>query len=254
MKKAIINELRNIEKRHKIKIILASESGSRAWGFPSNDSDYDVRFIYVNTMDWYLSIEEKRDVIELPVDEVLDINGWDIRKALRLMKKSNSPLLEWLSSPIKYLIWQQAYEQLITLSKTTFLPETSCHHYLSMAKKKFSIIQEDKKVKLKTYMYAIRPVLCCEWIINKLTQPPMHISDLLDSIPGNTVFKKELTEVIIRKQAHSEGYMVDRSDVFDTYIQTKISKLSSLIPKNPKKPGTEEFDAVFKHICSNSSL
>jgi predicted nucleotidyltransferase len=98
MQDKIISELDSIEKTRDVKIILASESGSRAWGFPSNDSDYDVRFIYVNKKDWYLTIAERRDVIELPVDGVLDINGWDLRKSLQLMKKSNSPLLEWLSS------------------------------------------------------------------------------------------------------------------------------------------------------------
>jgi len=102
MKKRILQELDEIENKHGVKIIFACESGSRAWGFASEDSDYDVRFIYVHSKDWYLSIEKKRDVIELPLDEVLDINGWDIRKSLRLLRKSNAPLLEWLSSPIVY--------------------------------------------------------------------------------------------------------------------------------------------------------
>ncbi len=254
MQQVIINELRNIERKHNVKIILAIESGSRAWGFPSNDSDYDVRFIYVNKTDWYLSIYEKRDVIELPVDNILDINGWDLRKALKLMKKSNSPLLEWLSSPIQYLVWQQAFDQLITLSKKSFLPETSCHHYLSMAKSKFHTIQESQQVKLKTYMYAIRPILCCDWIVNNQTQPPMHISDLLDSITGNKIFINEVTDFIKKKENHSEGYMVDRSEIIDNYINTKSLQLYNQIPKNTKKLEADQFDDVFKKILSNSLL
>lgn len=100
----ILARLEQIEKDEDVTIFYACESGSRAWGFPSADSDYDVRFIYVRPRDWYLSIdvEEKRDVIERPINDALDISGWDLRKALKLLRKSNPPLLEWLSSPIVY--------------------------------------------------------------------------------------------------------------------------------------------------------
>ena len=149
MEQKIIKKLENIEKEYDVKIILASESGSRAWGFPSNDSDYDVRFIYVNKKDWYLSIAERRDVIELPIDSVLDINGWDLRKSLQLMRKSNSPLLEWMNSPIQYCVWRSAFHRMYNLSKIAFMPETSCHHYLSMSKANISKFQIDERVKLK---------------------------------------------------------------------------------------------------------
>ena len=102
MKDIIISKLAQIENDFKVKILYACESGSRAWGFASPDSDYDVRFIYVHNKSHYLSIDEHRDVIELPINEVLDINGWDLRKALRLFRKSNGPLYEWLQSPIIY--------------------------------------------------------------------------------------------------------------------------------------------------------
>ena len=98
----ITSILKEIEARHGVAILYACESGSRGWGFASQDSDYDVRFIYQNPRNWYLSIDEKRDVIELPINDELDINGWDLRKALRLLRKSNPALFEWLSSPIVY--------------------------------------------------------------------------------------------------------------------------------------------------------
>jgi len=88
LKEKILNSLDQIEKEYKVKIILACESGSRAWGFPSKDSDYDVRFLYVNPRDWYLTISEKSYVIELPISDELDINGWDLKKALKLLRKS----------------------------------------------------------------------------------------------------------------------------------------------------------------------
>jgi predicted nucleotidyltransferase len=97
--------LRRVEQDHAVRVLFACESGSRAWGFPSRNSDYDVRFIYIRPEDWYLSIdlERRRDVIELPIEDEFDINGWDVRKALKLFVKSNPPLLEWLNSPVVYL-------------------------------------------------------------------------------------------------------------------------------------------------------
>lgn len=250
MKQKIIQELDKIEKKHTVRIILAIESGSRAWGFPSNDSDYDVRFIYVNNPEWYLTIGNKRDVIELPVDQILDINGWDLKKALQLLRKSNSPLMEWLSSPIKYRVLPHAYEKLSGLSRLAFLPETSCHHYLSMARKSVEKLNGDKKAKLKTYMYAIRPMLCCEWIIQHLSQPPMHISDLLTELDVDKSFKDNVNELIDIKKGHSEKYRLERSELLDSYIDNKLATLQEKIPKNPTGPGLELFDDVFRKIIT----
>ena len=102
MRKSIIESIQSIEKDEHVVAFYVCESGSRAWGFPSSDSDYDVRFLYMHPVDWYLSIEPKRDVIEKPIDNQLDINGWVLKKALSLFRKSNPPLLEWLGSPIIY--------------------------------------------------------------------------------------------------------------------------------------------------------
>jgi hypothetical protein len=100
MQNAIISKLDEIETRENVLIFYACESGSRAWGFPSSDSNYDIRFLYLRPKDWYLSIDSGRDVIELPILDSLDINGWDLKKALGLLMKSNPSLLEWLDSPI----------------------------------------------------------------------------------------------------------------------------------------------------------
>jgi len=98
----IERRLNAIESDYGVKVLLACESGSRAWGFASDDSDYDVRFIYIQPTSWYLTVdlEDRRDVIETPIEGVWDINGWELRKALKLFSKSNPPLLEWLQSTI----------------------------------------------------------------------------------------------------------------------------------------------------------
>ena len=88
-----------------MRVLLAVESGSRAWGFASPNSDYDARFIYSSAPDWYLSIdlEDKHDVIEYPIVDEIDLNGWDVRKALRLFARSNPAFVEWIQSPTIYL-------------------------------------------------------------------------------------------------------------------------------------------------------
>ena len=252
MQDKIISELDSIEKQYGVKVILASESGSRAWGFPSNDSDYDVRFIYVNKKDWYLTISERRDVIELPIDSALDINGWDLRKSLQLMRKSNSPLLEWLSSPIQYRVWQKVFEKLVELSKISFMPETSFHHYLSMAKRYVTAIEGEDMVKLKTYMYAIRSILCCKWIVENFTQPPMNVFDLLADSPGDVSFNDTVSNFIETKNNHPEGYKVRRSEVVESYINKNMSELQANIPKNPEKLDSDVFDDVFRFILTES--
>jgi predicted nucleotidyltransferase len=168
VKDRILNALSKIEHDFDVNIIFACESGSRAWGFPSKDSDYDVRFIYTHPRDWYLTIGDKKDVIELPVNPVLDINGWDIKKSLQLLRKSNAPLLEWLSSPIVYKEVESAMTGYRDLAEQAFLPESTFYHYLSMGKKMAEKIKEGfgekQRVKLKTYLYTLRPILCAEWI------------------------------------------------------------------------------------------
>lgn len=249
MRQRIVTELDGIEKEHNVKIIFAAESGSRAWGFPSDNSDYDVRFVYAHEKDWYLTTGEKRDVVELPVDEVLDINGWDLRKSLKLMKKSNSALQEWISSPIQYRVWDKAFEKLAALSKVAFMPESSCYHYLSMAKSSAAKFDDGSgKTKLKTYMYAIRPILCCEWIIENLTQPPMRISELLAETGGDVRFREKAIELVEEKKRHSEKHAVERSEIVENYVSKKIAELPGRIPKNPRKPDLEAFDDVFRHI------
>lgn len=98
----VLVELEAIEQRHDVRVLFACESGSRGWGFASPDSDYDVRFLYVHKPEWYLRVEPQRDVIERPIDDVLDVSGWELRKALQLMRRSNPTLFEWLDSPVIY--------------------------------------------------------------------------------------------------------------------------------------------------------
>lgn len=166
-------KLRELENQHSVRILFACESGSRAWGFPSADSDYDVRFIYAHAADWYLTIDDHKDFIEIPVNEVLDINGWDIRKALRLFRNSNAPLYEWLQSPIVYRQNDAFTENIKELMHTYFSLRAGMHHYLSMARNAFADLQADE-VRIKKYFYCLRPLLAATWIADKQQLPPME--------------------------------------------------------------------------------
>ena len=253
MKSRIEYELNEIEKNYNVKIIYACESGSRAWGFASANSDYDVRFIYTHPKDWYLTIAEKRDVIENPLDGDLDINGWDIRKSLILLRKSNSPLLEWISSPIKYRNVKPIMDAFVELSTVAFLPESSCYHYLSMAKNIISNFDDGEVVKIKSYLYSLRTILCCKWIIKRLNQPPMKIQDLLKEFLPIGELREIVDNLIYVKSGGTESAKIKRSLQFEEYLKDQLNFLETKIPKNPKKIPIEKFDSVFQEILLGSN-
>ncbi len=164
MKEIILQSLKQIETDFDVKVLYACESGSRAWGFPSKDSDFDVRFIYIHRPEWYLSIDQKRDVIELPINDLLDISGWELTKALRLFRKSNPPLMEWLGSGIEYYRAYSLFDRMTQLKEEAYLPKASIHHYLSMAKGNYREFLLGEQVKIKKYFYVLRPILATIWI------------------------------------------------------------------------------------------
>ena len=250
MKCRIEQELIKIENNSNIKILYACESGSRAWNFASLNSDFDVRFIYAHPTNWYLSIAKKKDVIEHMIDDDLDISGWDIKKSLVLLRKSNSPLLEWISSPIKYRNEKKVMNPLIELSIDAFLPESSCHHYWSMAKRILSNLEEGKVAKIKSYLYSLRAILCCKWIIKRLTQPPMRIQELLNELLPAGETRDLVDNLIYEKSQASESASTKRSLSFEEYLRGQLNNLESQIPKNPKKLPIDRFDAVFQEIIS----
>jgi predicted nucleotidyltransferase len=178
MRVQIMDALRDIEAKHDVTVLFACESGSRGWGFASPDSDYDVRFIYVNRLPWYLTVMPRRDVIEVPISGDLDINGWDLRKALGLMRESNPTLLEWLRSPIVYREDELAMPRFRALSEAVFSNARGWHHYASMAKKNFREHLQADEVRYKKYLYVLRPLLAARWIRKQPGVPPMRFADL----------------------------------------------------------------------------
>jgi predicted nucleotidyltransferase len=185
----IHSRLRAAEAEHAIKILYACESGSRAWGFASPDSDYDVRFIYARPPDWYMcfDVERRRDVIEYPIVDEIDCSGWDIRKALYLFTRTNGALQEWLSSPIRYMEEGQLASQLRVLAPTTLNPLALCYHYSHMARQNAREYLCGGEVRLKKYFYVLRPLLAIRYVESGLGAPPVEFERLVDAVAPKAI-------------------------------------------------------------------
>lgn len=177
MKKRILEKLEETEKKYGVEILFAVESGSRAWGFASPDSDYDVRFVYKHPQDWYLNIWEQKDTIQFMTEDDLDGSGWDIRKMLRLLGKSNASLLGWIASDIVYKSKEGFKEELESLAAVCFHPLAVFHHYHAMNKGFLDQVNEGS-VTIKGFFYALRTALCANWVLKKNTITPDYFKKL----------------------------------------------------------------------------
>lgn len=233
IKATIKQKLADIEQQENVCIFYACESGSRAWGFPSADSDYDVRFIYFHQRDWYLSIEDRRDVIERPLVENIDLSGWEIRKALRLFRKSNPPLLEWLRSSIIYQQKSSTADRLRSLMPTFYSPQNCFHHYLHMAEGNFREYLRGEVVRVKKYFYVLRPLLGCRWIEAGLGPVPMEFGTLVDKMAASESLKREILSLLQRKQSGQELDFEPRIPVIGDFIESELERLKKLAGQQP---------------------
>lgn len=245
IRKEIITRLKTIEEEQNIHIIFAIESGSRAWGFESVDSDYDVRFIYRHQLKWYLNVLPKRDVIEYPIQGLFDYAGWDIRKALFLINKSNPVLFEWLRSPIVYIKDELCFNRLVEASKLYFSPISSTYHYLSMAKGNFRDYLQGDIVKSKKYFYVLRPLLACLWIKNKQETPPVEFDKLLTLVNDNSLLK-DINNLLNKKKSGIELKLEPAIPTINAFINSTIINLEEEVADyNPsQKPDSFFLDEL----------
>ncbi|WP_026887372.1 nucleotidyltransferase domain-containing protein [Clostridium beijerinckii] len=222
MDKVIQAQLRDIEEKNNVKILYAIESGSRGWGFESKDSDFDVRFIYIHPVEWYLSVFEGPDIIEIPVDEVLDVNGWDLRKALKLMYRSNASLLEWLSSPITYRQNQELVKELRQVAEKYFSPISVTYHYINIAKKSFDGLEGLNNVNIKKLFYVIRPILSCMWIENFNTIPPMNLQAMMKEVKMDDKVKTIIEELVTIKADRIESDTIKQPTELMEFLRDKL--------------------------------
>ena len=250
---AVLQQLHEIEVKHGVKVLYACESGSRAWGFASADSDYDVRFIYSHPQEWYLSIdlEHRRDVIEMPIDSELDISGWDLRKALKLFRKSNPALLEWLGSPIVYQEQGSLAARLRELSPA-FISLVKCrYHYMHMAQGNFRDSLKGPEVRLKKYLYVLRPLLAVNWIDAGYGIVPTEFGKLVDAIVQENELRRAINDLLEAKKQGFEKSVGPRIEPISRYIESEMERLITTTPESAKSTGDPcKLNELFRAILS----
>lgn len=254
MKEEIKKQLLKLELQHDIKILYAVESGSRAWGFASTDSDWDVRYIYVHRLDWYLKIDPGKDNQEEILPNDIDLAGWELKKALRLFRKSNPPMLEWLRSPIIYLEQFSTADKLRDLTKEYFSPKSCLHHYLHMAEGNYQSYLLKDIVRVKKYFYVLRPILACDWIKQTNTMIPMEFHKLVDSQVTDQNVKTEIKKLLERKMAGEELNEEPKNQVLHDFLEQKIQYYNDYVKSLGvnNQPETILLDELFKQTIKEA--
>jgi predicted nucleotidyltransferase len=244
MQQLIIDKLKAVEKENGIRILYACESGSRGWEFPSQDSDYDVRFIYVRPYRYYLSVMDREYDLNFAISGDLDMYGWDIRKVLQLMRKSNTTPFEWLQSPIVYGQLPGFRDELWSLCQSYFSQISNIHHYLGIARGAMESIANGNEIKIKKLFYILRPLLAAKWCLERMAIAPMTIGPLMTLLPGD--LKKQVHDLIGLKATAPEGFVITISDALRSYIDQEFTRISEASTHLKRDQFTaDELDAFF---------
>ena len=251
----IISRLHDIEVENNVTVLYAVESGSRAWGFESRNSDWDVRFIYVPKLEWYLRVDNQRDVIEL-MDGDLDFSGWELRKTLMLLKKSNPSLLEWLKSPIIYYADEDFRERIQGVMSEFFNPIASMYHYNHLYKGNDEHYLQREECSMKRFLYYLRGVLACQWIERYSTQPPVLFAELVDALVDDEEIKRKIGELIrLKKDGEEHDMSVVNNQLMD-YARGLADHYNEYIQEfRPEKHGrsTKNLDSILYEMVLNHS-
>ena len=211
--------LRDIEQEHNVKVLLAVESGSRAWGFESKNSDWDVRFIYVNKPEWYFKVQEQRDVIEHMYEDDVDLVGWELRKALVLLQKSNPSLLEWFNSPKVYYKDEDFVKRIREIERDYFNPIRTMYHYNHIYIKHDERYLQKQGYPMKRFLYYLRGILACKWIEKNKSLPPVAFNELLDATVEDNEIRAKVDELISLKKSGKEYDMLTVEDSLVDYAR-----------------------------------
>lgn len=257
----ILQRLTGVEAEHGVRILFAIESGSRAWGFASPNSDYDVRFIYAHDPSWYqaVDLEERRDVIEYAIVDDIDINGWDVRKALRLYWKSNPAFVEWIQSPITYLEKSVFRAEALSILPSIYSPEKGIYHYRSMAKTNYRAYLREEVVPIKKYFYVLRPLLAARWVQNTGGAAPIEFEKLLVLLEGNPKVLSEVHKLLALKRNSPELGCSEAVPILNEFIEAEIRDAPREVPKKSRSPEiigqlNELFYSVLREIGVNNAF
>lgn len=244
----IREKLKEIEQKENVKVLYAVESGSRAWGVASPDSDYDVRFIYVRKKEDYLRLEEVRDVIEWQLDEVLDINGWDLKKALCHFHKGNATLFEWCNSPVVYVTTPE-WDMIYKVGKKYFSEKTALYHYYGTARSTYEGYLTEENVKYKKYVYALRPLLACRYIEEKHEIPPVLFEELKQlQLPD--MLQESVDKMLVMKGRSGEKEMLPQIPDIIEFIIAELERIAAIAKEkyDDREKDWEALNDVFRRI------
>jgi hypothetical protein len=225
VRQEVLRRLQRAEEDHSVRILYACESGSRAWNFASPDSDYDVRFVYVRSQDWYLSfdIEDRKDVIEYPIVDNIGCSGWDLRKALHLFTRTNGAFFEWLCSPIRYIEQGSLAQRLRELAPRAFNAKALCYHYSHMARGNAREYLSNDRVRLKKYLYVLRPLLAIRYIEEGRGIPPVPFEELVDAVAPLDV-REAIAELLALKRNTAELGLGAPIPAISHFIESELDR------------------------------
>lgn len=244
MHEEIVQALKRTGEQHGVRVLYAVESGSRAWGFASPNSDYDVRFVYAHDLDGYLTVQQKRDVIEEMLPNDIDLAGWDLRKTLHLMKKSNPSLFEWLHSPIVYAEDPAFMAEFRTLAQHWYSEHRIFLHYMHMAQGNWKTYLQGEEVSRKKYLYVLRPTLACRWIEEGRGGVPMAFEELLVTVNDET--KNSIHRLVQEKMAGDELAVGPQDPVLHKFLAEEMERLPEVCPAEIEAPDIRELDVFFR--------
>jgi len=224
----IMQSLETVAREEGVRILYACESGSRAWGFASADSDYDVRFLYARPAREYLRLTPPPDTLEQPILGDLDLAGWDIFKACRLLRKSNPPLLEWLGSPILYRE-EPAAARLREIGRGHFSRRAGAEHYLSMANMNHRSCVGLARVVRKKYLYVLRPLTCARWLAERETFPPTAFEEVLAGVDLPADVRAEAARLVADKKVNREMGEGPANPVLQEYLEQELKRLTAAV-------------------------
>lgn len=253
MQARISTALRQLEATHGIRILYACESGSRAWGFPSPDSDFDVRFIYCHPPAWYLTLDEGRDTLNFPVDDELDLAGWELRKALRLLRASNAALFEWLQSPVVYHEALDFRARLAPLLPAAFNRKAGLNHYLGQLRRGVEEDLAGEEIRLKRLFYALRSALAARWIRERPTVPPMQFAPLRELLPA--ALQGTADDLLARKVTANEKTLLPPPLALVEFLQAELAAGQAARETLPGlRPGSvaSELDVAFQALIGEA--
>jgi len=247
----IEDRLDAIEAKHRTTVLYACESGSRAWGFPSADSDYDVRFVYAHPRDWYLSIDLERrdDTIYPPTTDEIDLHGWDLRKALQLFRTANPTILEWLQSPLVYHEDEAVLAHWRDLIPNYYVPGAVGPAYRGMARSIAAQNLSEEPIPHKAYLYVLRALLAVRWVEQGRGPVPVEFERLLDAVDLDAELRVAIDTLLDQKRTGAETEAGPRLPAIHTFIEAEVERQAAMhFPEPETRPGIQPLNAFFRDV------